>query len=144
MGIAVTFYTCSDDPRKLAKTMVGAGTAITLHPLQPISNLEVKMQIDYQEALMNANYFEAGSKYYKITNRVRLPAGGEEIVGKVDVLKTYNSEIKGANCICERSTSMCSDDFNDNKYNLKQQYFCQTKYLGETPNTFSIYTAFLA
>ena len=144
MGIAVTFYTCSDDPRKLDKTMTGIGTATTLNPLEPISNLEVRMQITYQANLMNANYFLADGKYYKITNRSRLPANGEEIEGKVDVLRTYSAEIKRAECICERSTAMCSDDFNDNKYNLKQQYYCQTKYLGETPDTFSINTAFIS
>ena len=144
MGIAVTFYTCSDDPRKLDKTMVGIGTATTLHPLQPISSLEVKMQIDYQEALMSANYFLADGKYYKITDRKRLPAGGEEIIGKVDVLKTYSGAIKAADCICERSTSMCSADFADNKFNIKQNYIVQTKYLGELcGNADGIFTCYI-
>ena len=147
MAIGVSFYLCTDDPRKLDKSMSGIGSATALSPLEPISNLEVRMKIDYQEALMSANYFLADGKYYKITDRKRLPAGGEEIIGKVDVLKTYSGAIKAAECICERSSSMCSADFADNKFNIKQNYITQVKNFGKiNPSSFgdTIFTCFIS
>lgn len=130
MGFGMAFYYSSDDPRKLDKSMTAIGTATTIQPLEPVSNLEVRVKINYQEALLSANYFVADGKYYKITDRKRLPAGGEELIGKVDVLKTYSGAIKSAECICERSSAMCSADFADNKFNIKQNYAVQTKVLG--------------
>ena len=145
MGIGVTFYHSSDDPRKLDKSMTPIGTATVLQPLAPISGLDVSMKITYQEALLGANYFLADGKYYKITDRKRLPAQGEEIIGTVDVLKTYSAAIKAADCICERSSSMCSADFADNKFNIKQNYIVQTKYLKELcGNADGIFTCYIS
>lgn len=126
MAIAVTFYTSADDPRQIKKTFSAVGSATTLSPLEPISNLEVRMKIDYQAALMNANYFAADSKYYKITDRKRLPAGGEEIVGKVDVLATYQTQLQNCGVIAQRSANMYNADYPDNKYAVEQDYDVQT------------------
>lgn len=130
MSISVDFYKCSDDYRTMNKTMTAVGSSTTLQPLDPISDLEVKMLINYQAELLNANYFNADGKYYKITGRSRVPAQAQEIIGMVDVLKTYNDSIRTCNAICVRSDQQYNSDYPDSDYMREQSYDIQRVELG--------------
>lgn len=130
MSITVEFYSCSDDYRTMNKTMKSVGKSTTLQPLEPISDLEVRMLINYQSDLLVANYFKADGKYYKITGRSRVPAKAQEIIGMVDVLKTYNNSIRACNAICARSDQQYNADYPDPDYMREQSYDIQTLKLG--------------
>ena len=127
MSISVTFYKYTGDPRVANKSIENAvGTAVTLHPLEPISNLEVKMIINYQSTLMTANYFSADGMYYEITDRKRLQAEAMEITGRLDSVKSYWDQVKNCDSIVERSTVKYNSKIDDPIYPTEQKFVEET------------------
>lgn len=134
MGIGVTFYNYTGDPRIANKTFTNGYGATTLNPLREISNLEIEFDINYNANVMNADYVEAESKYYKITDRERLLAGGMRIKAKLDTLKTYWNQIKNCDAIVERSTVKYNGEINDPKYPVRQQQVVECIKLFDMPS----------
>lgn len=123
MSLSVTFYKCSDDPRKADKNLTTAGVVTTLHPLENISNMECAFLINYenQSQAMNSDYFKIDSYYYEITNREYVPAKGIRIVGKIDSLKSLWDSVKNCSGIVARSANKYNGEINDPLYPLKQR-----------------------
>lgn len=133
MGIEVIFYNYTGDPRVANKTLTNGYGATTLNPLREISNLEIEFDINYNENVMNADYVAAEGKYYKITNRERLLAGGMRIKAKLDSVKSYWDQIKNCDAIVERSTVKYNGEINDPMYPVKQRQITECIRLFSVP-----------
>ncbi len=131
MGIAVTFYNYTGDPRVANKTFTNGYNATILNPLREISNLEIEFDINYNTNVMNADYVAAEGKYYKITDRERLLAGGMRIKAKLDSVKTYWDQIKNCDATCGRNQTKYNSQFVDPKYMMLQNREIETFNIGK-------------
>lgn len=138
MSIAVTMYTYKGDPRVANKTLTLQGTTKTINPLEPMSNLRMRMVLNYVPENMTADYFsylENGTTmYYKIVDRQRLPAQAMEIIGELDSVLTYWDNIKDCDCIVDRSTVKYNSKIDDPLYPTIQQLTEETEWLFTVSN----------
>lgn len=122
------FYTYTGDPRVANKNL---GTAVhtcsVIAPIEPLSDLDIKLIIDYPyhvanypetgdsstypesgsqtPAVMSANYVAIDNLYYQITNKERLNGNALAIYATIDGMKSYWGEISACDSICKRSSN---------------------------------------
>lgn len=108
MGMTLTVYDISDDPRKLTKTL---GTAIGTYNVNPTDNCDilnpvVSIHSTGQTAFpLNANYATLSdtNRQYFIKD-ITLGTGGKVYVHlAVDVLGTYDTQIRACPCTITRA-----------------------------------------
>lgn len=141
----VTFYKYTGDPRVANKSL---GTAVhttgSLKPLEPLSNLEVRIVVNYDEDIMTANYCESEGLYYKITDRKRGLAGAAEITARLDSLLSFWSEISTCPAIIERAENAYDGEINDPLYPVKQRSEVECRRLFSFPNSDRIVIWYIA
>lgn len=99
-----TLYTVADDKRVVNKTL-GTGATLTCHVYEGCDITQPKILVDYDASLTTCNYMYIDDfhRYYFIDN-IRFDAGKRMIIeGSVDVLYTYQSEIKNLTATCIRN-----------------------------------------
>lgn len=132
----VSFYQYTGDPRVANKSLGNAvHTTSTISPLETLSNLEMRLTVNYDDDIMTANYCEADGLYYKITDRKRGMAGSAEITARLDSVLSFWNQIKNCPSVCERSTTQYNGKINDPLYPVQQRRTIETKKLFELPNT---------
>ena len=137
---AATFYTCTDDPRVANKepSAISGGVTGTLKPLEPLSNLEARIVVNYIESCMVADYFSIDDNsltmYYKITNRERGLAGQMIITGTLDSVLTYWDKLKDCSATCGRNEKIYNSQFVDPKYMMIQNREIETFRIGNFAN----------
>lgn len=106
--MTVTLYTCTDDPRKLDKTITAIGTAITAEPTEDCSIINPRLILTYNSSRLPCNYFYISDfgRYYFVTGMTVMPGGLIDLTGKIDVLKTYSASIKACDATIIRSESV--------------------------------------
>lgn len=106
--MTIDLYTNSSDPRVLDKTITAIASDITCRPALPFDILSPRIILSYTAANAAANYAyisELGRYYY--ISSVQLLTGLEmQLNLKVDVLKTYSSQIKSCTGTVIRSESV--------------------------------------
>lgn len=138
--VTATFYKCTDDPRVANKTVtaISEGTTGILKPLEPLSNLDARLVVDYRTNFMFADYFSISDNgtnlYYKITNRERGLAGEMIITGTLDSVKTYWGTLKECSATCARNEKKYNSQFVDPKYMMIQNREIETFRIGNFAN----------
>lgn len=123
----VDFYNYTGDPAVANKNLgTVVGSTATLKPLENISNLDIRIVIDFKENFMGCNYIGCDGAYYKITDRQRAPAGAMMITARIDGVKSYWEQIKLCPCLASRSASRYTLYIPDNKIKLKSYTKQQT------------------
>lgn len=123
----IDFYNYTGDPAVANKNLGSVvGTTATLKPLENISNLDIRIVIDYNESFMGCNYIGADGAYYKITDRQRAPAGAMMITARIDGVKTYWAQIANCPCVAARSANQYTLYIPDNKIKLKSYTMQET------------------
>lgn len=108
--MTVTFYSVDDDPRVVTKTL---GTAtLTLNNVKLKNDTDVinpVLELANNANLMGSNYFyiQEFGRYYNVTDQTTNSLG-LFVTGHVDVLKSWDADIRTLDCIVKR---------NANKYN---------------------------
>lgn len=100
----VILYKCDDDPRTLDKTL-GDGVTRKCSVYGQCSVVAPALLLRYDATLLQHNYMYIGDwhRYYKIDN-ISVDRGEQMIVtGTVDVLQTYNAQIKTCPATCIRN-----------------------------------------
>lgn len=94
----ITIGTTSDDRLQLTKSF--SGTNITVQLKDPCDILNPVFIISYNKAYVTANYLYCPdfNRYYFINNIQLLTGHRMEISCSVDVLMSYNSQIKSLTC----------------------------------------------
>lgn len=99
-------YKCLSDPNALVPEYtekyppVGE---ITTTPYQPLDDLNGYVILDYNESYNDYNKAELYGKYYTITSRVKDIGHKIRLNLTVDVMKTYEDEIKNCEVIVQRT-----------------------------------------
>lgn len=107
--VVCILYKNSDEPNKVTKTLSDA-TSI---------DIAVKDDLDIQHPLftLNGNYSDFNYMYlkdkYYYVDCTLMPGNLTQIKGKVDVLMTYNSEIKSHTAVIERNANVYNKYLND-------------------------------
>lgn len=124
MSFAISLYDCSDDPRKLTKTLSGQITVNNVRPTGIVDLMNPSFELDYDSSYTTKNYCEVGAPFnrsYFITD-MKIDIGKKIIIScAVDVLQTYNGQIKpiNANIIRSENENMAEPYLPDNEYKIR-------------------------
>lgn len=112
----IVIGTTSDDRRKLTKDF--NGTQVTVQLKSPCDVLSPTFILSYQSGYLTANYLHAPElgRYYFIDNISVAPGGKIEIACSVDVLMSYNTEIKNLNVDVQRQENLVEPYLPDPSY----------------------------
>ena len=93
--MTITFYTTTDPPKKLMKTLTTIGTSKALAPTGQVDQLNPVILTDYSDSFVNANYcyIDTFHRYYFITTAVNT-AGRLVVSCHVDYLMSWASGIR--------------------------------------------------
>lgn len=107
MSLTVDILSTTDDPRVVSKTTTTIAS-VTAKPTDACSVLYPVLLLQYSGSLAAANYMyiSAWGRYYYIDRIKLLPGNQIEIAGSVDVLKTYDTEIRSCTATVIRSESI--------------------------------------
>lgn len=101
--MTVKFYSVSINPIVLNKTL-GTATDKTCTIKDNMDIINPVVELAYDAAILGKNYMYISDlgRYYFITN-IEIVGHRIFVTGHVDVLKTYNSQIRAGNCTSTRS-----------------------------------------
>lgn len=101
--MTVTFYQLSINPIVLNKTL-GTGTDKTCVVKDNLDVLNPTFELDFDASILSKNYMYVADlgRYYFITS-IEIINHVIIVRGHVDVLKTYNSQIRSGKCTATRS-----------------------------------------
>ncbi len=121
--MTLTVYKISDDPRKLTKTL---GSPIGTYNVNPTDNCDILNPVVSIHSV-GTNAFPLDANYATLSDTDRqyfikditLGTGGKVFVHlSVDVLGTYDADIKNCNCCVRRTTSAGINWVPDDKFPL--------------------------
>lgn len=117
--MVITIGTTSDDRRKLTKSF--SGTNITVQLKSPCDILNPVFILSYNKAYLTANYLHCPdfNRYYYINNIQILTGNRIEISCSVDVLMSYNTQIKNLTCNVIRQQSKQDKYLSDSSMPLR-------------------------
>lgn len=130
MSFTITLSSCSDDPRKLTKTLSGQISVSNVRPTGIVDLMNPSFELDYDSAYTTKNYCEVGAPFnrsYFITD-MKIDIGKKIIIScAVDVLQTYNGQIKPINAnIIRQEAAYATGDSNsylpDPEYKIRSGY----------------------
>lgn len=103
--MANILYKTSDDVRKMPKTLTEGVSLTQMIIKQPCSLLKPVIIVNYFTGIMNYNYFYSDEfgRYYYIDKITMLSGGRVELSCSIDVLETYNNDIRTLSAILVRS-----------------------------------------
>lgn len=119
MSITATFFSCSDDPRTVPKTLTGVGTpaGYTLDVWGTCDILCPVLVMAYDATLATSNYMYVAEwgRYYSIQITV---GEGERmyIRGTVDAMQTYATQLATCQARACRSEKVGLNDVKDESY----------------------------
>ena len=104
----VTLYTTTDDRRVVSKTLTTVAAAIPIIPKEQLDILTPRIRIAWNSAYLAANYMYLSevNRYYYISDMLLNTGHNIDIIGNVDVLKTYDAQIRALQATIIRSESI--------------------------------------
>lgn len=132
MSFMATFYNCSDDPRKLNKTLTNGVEVREIRPTENCDILNPVLELDYKEELTGKNYVVIDtpfSRSYFITD-MSITIGKKIVIScSADVLYTYKADIEKINANVVRQEFKVKDMLPDPSY----VYLNQSDVINVTP-----------
>lgn len=112
MAFIAKFYNCSDDPRKLSKTLTDEVEKRDVKPTENCDILKPVLELSYDPKLINKNYVVINTPFnrsYFITD-MSVTIGKKIIITcAVDVLQTYKDSIKKIKANVVRQEKLIKD-----------------------------------
>lgn len=136
MAINIRFYRVLDENNKLTKTL---GSYIqmngTLKNETDIVNPEILLEVANNTITSSSDpfttrnyvYIPSFNRYYFITDMVIVQSNLVRVKCHIDVLMSYNAQIKAMNCIMERQENKYNLFFHDSELSRLQYPLIQTK-----------------
>lgn len=136
MSSTISIGTTSDDPRvvdKIFNSVKQVDCSIT----GEISILNPILLLGYDSSLLTCNYFywPLTNRYYFIDSISGTPGERLVVSGKVDVLKSFSSQIKNTTCVIDRAKSNRSKWLDDGSYPMESSTQVQNYQFSSTPFT---------
>lgn len=106
----VNLYRCSDDRRVVSKTLTPIATNVSIIPKEQLDILMPRIRLAWNSFYLSANYMQIPDlgRYYYISDMILNIGHNIDIIGSVDVLKTYDAQIRALNATIIRSESVGS------------------------------------
>lgn len=106
--MTVNLYRCSDDRRVVSKTLQVISANISIVPKERFDLLKPMIRLAWNSAYLGANYMYISdlSRYYYIEDMILSPGHYIDIIGSVDVLKSYDAQIRAITATIIRSESV--------------------------------------
>lgn len=129
----ITIGTTSDDRRKLTKSF--SGVDITVQLKSPCDILHPVFVLAYNPSYITANYLYCPDfgRYYYINNIQVMTGNRIELSCSVDVLMSYNSQIKSLTCNISRNESLRAAYISDSQKPLTTKTQTQTYVFDRNP-----------
>lgn len=104
----VNLYRCSDDRRVVSKTLTPIATNVSIIPKEQFNVLTPRIRLAWNSSYLNANYMQIPDlgRYYYISDMILNIGHNIDIIGNVDVLKTYDAQIRAITATIIRSESV--------------------------------------
>lgn len=104
----VTLYITSDDRRVVSKTLTTIAANISIVPKEQLDILTPRIRIAWNSAYLSANYMYISelNRYYYISDMILNTGHNIDIIGNIDVLKTYGTQIRALTATVIRSESV--------------------------------------
>lgn len=147
--MTIKTYRFLGDSRKIDKTLTGVETYsnVTIVGDMNIQNPIISLQLDSFTDIINFNYIYIPElrRYYYVENSTIREDGFVQIQCRVDVLKSFKSDILSSTQYVERQENKCSYQVPDNGYIIKSNRNLTIKNFGNpiiVPNDDFILTTF--
>lgn len=103
----IKFYNCTDDPRKISKTVGNLVHEANAAILSSCSIMHPVFLLTYHSSLVSANYMLVSDwgRYYYITDVILSPGARCTVTGKEDVLMSNAGDILSLTGYCSRCES---------------------------------------
>lgn len=136
MSDTIQIGTTSNDPRVVDKTFTKVKD-VTCSVTGEISILSPVLLVAYDADLLGCNYFywPLTNRYYFIDSISGVPGERLIIGGKVDVLKSFATQIQNLNVVVDRAKSNRSKWLNDGSYPMETSTQVQNYEFSSTPFT---------
>ena len=116
MAFTIAFYTISDPPNKLDKSIPTATKTATCTPFEPVSDLTGSVLIDYVAGVEGCNYAQItgdGRPRYCFITDIQKDVGGHmRVYLREDPLMTFKTEIQDSAILATRSSVVAKDNGN--------------------------------
>lgn len=92
MAVTATFYTTTDDPRTIGKTLTRVASGVQCKVYETTTITEPRLVLNYNDDVFKANYCYLGepyNRYYFMSPPATLPGGRMGIPLSVDVLESF-------------------------------------------------------
>ena len=108
----------TDDPRVVSKTTTNVSTGVDMTPKGNFDLCTPLVVLAYNTAYLGANYayIPELARYYYINDMVLSPGSQIVLQLAVDVLKTWDAQIRACEGVVVRSESIGSNYLSDDKY----------------------------
>lgn len=108
----------TDDPRVVSKTTTNVSTSVDMTPKGNFDLCTPLVVLAYNTAYLGANYayIPELARYYYINDMVLSPGSQIVLQLAVDVLKTWDAQIRACEGVVVRSESIGSNYLPDDKY----------------------------
>ena len=106
----VNLYRCSDDRRVVSKTLTPIATNVSIIPKDQCDILMPRIRLAWNSSYLSANYMQIPDlgRYYYISDMILNIGHNINIIGNVDVLKSYDAQIRAITATIIRSESVGS------------------------------------
>lgn len=106
--MTVTLYQTSDDRRVVTKTLTAIASNVTIVPKEQLDILTPRIRLAWNTSYLAANYMYISDlgRYYFISDMLLNTGHNIDIIGNVDVLMTYDAQIRALNATIIRSESV--------------------------------------
>lgn len=145
MSISITLYKNVSDPRVLTKNIVALYSEIPCDVIEPCDRLNPVIILDSSKVdLVDCNYMyipEFG-RYYFITSITGGRAAQKTLYAHVDVLMTYDQDIRNCPIIAARSTNIANMYLTDSERIFNSYVYNQYVQIGNlgAPDTAVVIT----
>lgn len=135
MAFTITLYNCSDDPRKLNKTLSDETPVTGVKPTGIVDLMNPTFELSYDSDYTTKNYCVVGAPFnrsYFITD-MKIDIGKKIIIScAVDVLQTYKDDIKPINANVVRQENLIKEMLPDPNF----VYLDQSDVISVLPNNY--------
>lgn len=109
----VQFFYTADDPRVLSKSLTSIITVSDVTPKSDLTIMEPIIELAYNPAIETSNYLSFDGRYYYIRPEgiVRSPGSRVIVLAALDVLKTFDTQIRALHGIPARVEDPAAADW---------------------------------
>lgn len=100
---AMILYNTTSNPKALNKDLTNGTNIETIHPYEPVSDLEGYVIVNYNSTYEDMNYAAYDNDFYFIVDREKMIGGKMKLYLRMDVLMSFSTGIVNCPIVVLRS-----------------------------------------